>query len=73
MKHLKLTIMERKFQTNYGEVTVKDCMIDLDGTNLEEGISIRSTDCEISLEIVGKTSDEMDTEILEHLIECELS
>lgn len=28
------------FTPNYGEVTVKDVMIDTDGTNLEDGINI---------------------------------
>jgi len=36
--------MRQKFTTKYGEVEVKSCIIDLDGTNMEEGITINSCD-----------------------------
>ena len=60
--------MKRKFQTNYGEVTVKDCMVDLD-----DGIEVISKDCGIHFELIGFSAENMYTEKLEHLIESELS
>lgn len=30
----------KKFETSFGEAQVKDIMIDIYGTNLEEGVSI---------------------------------
>jgi hypothetical protein len=32
--------MEYKFDTKYGEVTLRNAMIDIDGTNLEEGVEL---------------------------------
>ena len=64
--------MERKFYTNYGEIIVRDIMIDLDRTNLIDGVEIKSIDCEINFEEPNYSSENMDTEILEHLIESEL-
>ena len=33
-----------RFNTNHGEVSVRNVMIDTDGTNLEEGIEVVSAD-----------------------------
>lgn len=57
----------KTFETSIGEVTVKDAMIDLDGTNLEEGIVIRLED-ESTIEILGFNEDSIDKDTVESLV-----
>lgn len=64
--------MKRNFKTNYGDVSVRDIVIDMDGTNLIDGVEITSSDCNIMFEAGGYSAENMDTEKLEHLIEGEL-
>lgn len=64
--------MEKQFYTdNYGEVTVRNAMFDVDGTNLEEGIEIKSVNGEFDLlEIFGYYDiDDMNEDDVERLIE----
>ena len=60
--------MEKTFETDYGTVTVRNAMFDVDGTNLEEGIEIKGED--FLLENYGyRDIDEMTTDEVEDLIE----
>ena len=65
--------MEKLFQTpNYGEITVRTAMFDVDGKNLEEGIEIKGEDIGL-IELYGwRDIDEMTIEELENLIEINL-
>ena len=62
--------MEKKFETTYGDVTIRDCVIDTDGTNLEEGISVK-LDNDLLAEIVGMSTDEFENVLsVENLVEA---
>jgi len=61
--------MYAAFETSHGLVTVKNAMLDLDGTNLEEGIEIIGEHVEL-IELVGYRSvEDMTIEEVETLIE----
>lgn len=62
--------MENIFETpNFGTVTVRNAMFDIDGTTLEEGIEIKGDDVEL-IEIYGyRDVEEMSVEDVETLIE----
>lgn len=58
------------FTPNYGIVTIKDVMIDLDGTNLAEGISIHDEDGKLLAEVAGFACDDVIDDLdAENLIE----
>lgn len=62
--------MTKFFKTdNYGGVKVKDCMLDLEGSNLEEGIEISSIDKEFdTIELYGFCAEDITEEnIIEFL------
>jgi len=63
-------VEDRIFSTdNYGEVSVRNVMFDIDGTNLEEGIEIKGDDIELT-EIMGYYDvDDLDIEEVEELLE----
>ena len=60
----------------YGDVEIRNVMIDLDGTNLEEGVEIIFTDNDVDLqpiEILGYINlDEITADDVESLIENNL-
>jgi hypothetical protein len=63
--------MERTLDTKYGQVTLRGAMLDVDGTNLIDGIEIKIDDMLIA-EVYGKTFSEvvdMTTLEVESLIE----
>lgn len=61
--------MEKTFDTAYGEVTVRNAMLDPDGTNLEEGIEIKGEEIGL-IEIYGyRDIDEMSAEEVEEIID----
>jgi len=62
--------MVRQIKTNkFGIVTVRNVMLDLDGTNLEEGIEIKGDEINL-IEIIGYYDvDELKIEEIEILIE----
>lgn len=54
----------RKFNLSTGEkVTVRPCMVDLDGTNLEEGLSITVNNT-WSFEIMGYSENEITEDLV---------
>ena len=64
------TIEERVFQTDkYGEVSVRNAMFDIDGTNLEEGIEIKGDDIELTEIMQYYDVDELNIEEVEELLE----
>jgi len=50
--------MKHIINTDYGRIKIKDVMIDIDGTNLEEGIDI-SQDGEFLFNKVGYSTENM--------------
>ena len=50
--------MEITIKTIYGEAKVRDCMIDLDGKNLEEGVEV-SIDGVVIAEVLGQSTDDI--------------
>ncbi len=62
--------MTQTFDTNFGEVEVRNIMIDLDGTNLEEGIEITVPNVKQPIEIYGYRSvEDMTVNEVEELLE----
>lgn len=64
--------MTKVIETQFGKVTLRNVMIDLDGTNLESGISL-SLNEDVFAEISGYSiddfgNDEEDIILLEQLI-----
>lgn len=61
--------MELKIDTVLGEVTIKDVMVDVDGTNLREGVDMFIGD-ELICELTGYCAEtfEDDAELVEELI-----
>ena len=60
---------QETFDTTFGIVTVRNIMIDIDGTNLEEGIEINNPEFFKPLEILGYINiDELEEDRLEDLI-----
>lgn len=62
--------MAKEFKnTSFGDVTVRNIMIDLDGTNLEEGIEITVDNVPEPIEIFGYHSlEDMTIEDVEDLL-----
>ncbi len=59
--------------TKFGDVTVRNIMIDTDGTNLEEGIEIKVDNVEQPIEFFGYHSlEDMTNEDIEELLYEEL-
>lgn len=58
--------------SKYGYVTVRDVMIDTDGTNLESGIEILDEMDFPICEVIGYSTDELEnnSELVEELIDC---
>lgn len=72
MKFKNENKMTKVIETKFGEVTLKDVMLDLDGTNLESGISL-SFDEDLFAEISGYSTENFGNEkedliLLEELI-----
>lgn len=44
---------------NYGIVTITDVMVDIDGTNLEEGVDITNDNGELLAEVAGICADDI--------------
>lgn len=64
--------MTKLIETRFGEVTLRNVMLDLDGTNLVSGISL-SFNKDVFAEISGYSiddfgNDEEDLDLLEELI-----
>lgn len=59
------------YTESYGLVTIKDAMIDGDGTCLEEGVDILDESGDLLCELVGYSTDglEDDSETVEYLID----
>jgi len=54
----------------WGDITIRYCMIDLDGRNLEEGFEIISDEGEFEpIEIIGFDIDELTADDIEELIQ----
>ena len=52
---------KKTFDTaNYGQLNVKDIMIDIDGTNLEGGIRIYDQNNKTYAEVVGMSTDDLE-------------
>lgn len=47
------------YTANYGVVTIKDVMVDIDGTNLEGGINIHDEDGNLLCEVAGVSCDDV--------------
>lgn len=59
-----------KFDTNVGEVSVRNVMIDTDGTNLEEGIELVSMDDAFpTFTLVGFDVNDLSTDDVDEFIE----
>jgi len=54
--------MTKKVETSIGEVELRNAMIDLDGTNLEEGVTVTS-EGECIHEFVGQVDLEDEEEV----------
>lgn len=76
--------MEKTVETKFGEITLRDAILDMDGTNLEDGLEVK-LDGEYLAEFAGKRvsdfnddetdeTDETDIERLEEFIQanCEI-
>ena len=50
---------KKLFTANYGIVTVKDVMIDTDGTNLIEGIDVMDENGKFIIEVSGYCTDDV--------------
>lgn len=62
--------MEKTFETKFGEITLRDVMIDTDGTNLESGIEVK-LDGEVIGELIDLEFDEDTTvEEVEEMVEA---
>lgn len=64
--------MEKKFNTIFGVVQVRDIMVDLDGTNLTDGVEITSEDFEIQLEVAGHTTETINETNLQDIIDTNI-
>lgn len=61
--------MEKTFETSQGEVTVRNAMFDIDGTNLEEGLEIKGEEIGL-IEVFGyRDIDGLTVDDVEKLIE----
>jgi hypothetical protein len=61
--------MEKTFNTSHGEVTVRNAMLDVDGTTLEDGIEIKGDDIDL-IEVYGYYDvEELTDDDVEKLIE----
>ena len=49
--------MEKTIETKYGEVTLRDIVKDVDGTNLEDAVEV-TLDGEVIAELMGGTFDD---------------
>jgi hypothetical protein len=58
-----------KIETSFGMMTVKDVMIDVDGTHLEEGITVKDEWGELVYEGCMFGTDNITTEDMESLLE----
>ena len=63
--------MEKKFETKYGEITLRGAMIDINGTDLCDGVEIKLDD-----ELIGETTsstfshvEDLETEEVEAFVE----
>ena len=68
--------MTRTLETKFGEITLRSAMLDIDGTNLEEGIEVK-LDGEIIGEVIGGNIyeiEEMSTKEIEAFVTkyCEI-
>lgn len=62
--------MTKEFITDYGTVTVRNAMFDVDGTTLEEGIEVKGDS--LFIERYGQYDiDEMSVDDVETIIETE--
>lgn len=63
--------MELTINTVYGDLTVRDAMIDTDGTNLTSGVVVTTEDGQWLCELSGFCADsfDCDPEALEELID----
>jgi len=59
--------MERIIQTLNGDTIIKDVMIDIDGTNLEEGIDIYDDCRNHEGEIIGLNTNMSDDHLAEEI------
>lgn len=59
--------MKRTFETSCGLVSVRDAMLDQDGTNLEEGVEVR-LDGELLAGTVGISVSELNQDNIEVFI-----
>jgi hypothetical protein len=59
---IKNNTMTKKVETSNGEVELRNAMIDLDGTNLEEGVTVTS-EGECIHEFVGQVDLEDEEEV----------
>lgn len=51
--------MEKTIETKYGEVTLRGAMIDVDGTNLCDGVEVK-LDGELIAELLDRTFSSME-------------
>lgn len=57
---IEMENLEEGVETQWGTITMRNAMIDTDGTNLEDGLVV-SLDGEVIGELVGYTSPSFDT------------
>ena len=50
------------FTVNHGIVTVKDVIVDTDGTNLADGVDIRDENGILLIEVAGYCCDDIENE-----------
>lgn len=61
----------KKVVTDYGDVQVRNAMIDIDGTNIEEGIELKGDG--FLIELVGyRDIDEITVDEVESIIENQI-
>jgi hypothetical protein len=68
---IKNNTMTKKVETSIGEVELRNVMIDLDGTNLEEGVTVTS-EGECIHEFVGQVDLEDEEEVEQLLMHFNL-
>lgn len=65
---------EKIYETDFGTVIVRNAMLDIDGTNLDDGVEIKNELNGVLIELQGhRDVEDFSADELEELIENEIS